>query len=147
MSSDSQPITPARFRAALSDLSVDSLHAKAAEIRNSITHLQSSNEQLREYAMEGDKDCYEAMIENEEVIERMEHRISILKEEVEGRGLRWIEDHEIPKENGVNGEEGEQEHVDMPNGTADDHTANLNEDLRRVLAERMVEDDGDGVHL
>lgn len=165
MSAESQPITPARFAAALPDLTVESLHAKAAEIRNSIAHLKSSNEQLREFAMEGDKDCYEAMVENEEVIERMEHRIEMLKAEVEGRGLRWIEEHEKPKENGA--EEGEDANMEdaedaHTNGTAGEATTAAvsttasapassgrltDEDLRRLLTDRMDDDDEEGVHL
>lgn len=169
MSADSQPITPARFAAALKDLSVESLHSKAAEIRNSMAHLKSSNEQLREFAMEGDKDCYEAMIENEEVIERMEHRVEMLKAEVEGRGLRWIEEHEKPKENGVDGEEDQDtemadaQEINATSSASTTSTATTSapstasapapsgrltdEDLRRLLAERMGEDDEGGVHL
>lgn len=165
MSAESQPITPARFAAALPDLSVESLHAKGAEIRNSIAHLKSSNEQLREFAMEGDKDCYEAMIENEEVIERMEHRIEMLKAEVEARGLRWIEEHEKPQENGAGEDEdthmedAEEAHANGTEGetttTAAPTTTNApaasgrltDEDLQRLLAERIGDDDEEGVHL
>jgi hypothetical protein len=50
MSADSVPITPARFAAALKDLPLSSLHLKLLELRNSIAHLDYSNEQLRPYA-------------------------------------------------------------------------------------------------
>jgi len=92
MSATATPIPPARFAAALRDLPLSSLHAKAAELRNSIAHLLSSNEELKPFAEAGDKDCTEAIIENEEVIRRMEERISLLRIEVEGRGMKWVEE-------------------------------------------------------
>lgn len=92
MSATATPIPPARFAAALRDLPLSSLHAKAAELRNSITHLLSSNEELKPFAEAGDKDCAEAIMENEEVIQRMEERISLLRMEVEGRGMKWVEE-------------------------------------------------------
>lgn len=39
---------------------------------------------------EGDKDCLDAISENEEVIKRMEERIELVREEVERRGARWV---------------------------------------------------------
>ncbi|KAJ4354585.1 uncharacterized protein N0V89_006322 [Didymosphaeria variabile] len=91
MSADATPITAARFAAALESLSVSSLHAKAAEIRNSINHLEKSNAELEEFVrQEEDKDLYEAILENREVIKRMEERIDLLKKEVtEVRCLPW----------------------------------------------------------
>ncbi|KAJ4295876.1 hypothetical protein N0V88_004578 [Collariella sp. IMI 366227] len=47
MSSDALPISPSRFAAALPDLPLSALHLKVLELRNSITHLDYSNEQLR----------------------------------------------------------------------------------------------------
>ncbi|XTI88786.1 hypothetical protein V2W45_519644 [Cenococcum geophilum] len=94
MSATATPIPPARFAAALRDLPLSSLHAKAAELRNSIAHLLSSNEELKPFAEAGDKDCAEAIMENEEVIRRMEERISLLRIEVEGRGMKWAEEGE-----------------------------------------------------
>ncbi|KAM7194331.1 hypothetical protein V8F33_007320 [Rhypophila sp. PSN 637] len=108
MSSESIPITPARFAEALKDLSLSSLHLKVLELRNSIAHLDYSNEQLRPYA-EGrevpvsisqdstpsqgqpDPDCVEAIKENEQVIERMQERIRLVRAEVENRGFSWSE--------------------------------------------------------
>lgn len=58
MSHDAQPINPELFARALEDLPVDSLHAKAAEIRNSIAHLKSSNEQMLPFAEEGDQGTF-----------------------------------------------------------------------------------------
>lgn len=96
MSSDALPISPSRFAAALSDLPLSSLHLKAAELRNSIAHLDYSNEQLKPFA-EGtngspDADCLDAIRENEGVIERMVERLRLLKKEVvEVRGQLWTE--------------------------------------------------------
>ncbi|KAF4534327.1 hypothetical protein DIS24_g7983 [Lasiodiplodia hormozganensis] len=93
MSADSLPITPAAFAEAIKELTLPSLHAKAAELRNSIYHLRRSNVQLQPFADEGDRDCAEAIKENEEVMARMEDRIELLKLEVEvNRGMPWVED-------------------------------------------------------
>lgn len=96
------PITPARFAAALKDLSPASLHLKVLEIRNSLAHLAHSNAQLRPFAEgtvaaiggapgEPDADCAEAIRENEAVIERMKGRIELVRAEVEERGMSWRE--------------------------------------------------------
>ncbi|KAH8881267.1 hypothetical protein GQ53DRAFT_754571 [Thozetella sp. PMI_491] len=103
MSSEAQPISPERFAAALKDLSLSSLHIKVLELRNSIAHLDYSNEQLRPFA-EGaetaadsenrgqpDPDCVDAIRENEEVISRMQERIRLVRVEVEERGFSWTE--------------------------------------------------------
>ncbi|CCC10231.1 hypothetical protein SMACR_02808 [Sordaria macrospora] len=108
-STESLPITPQAFAAALEDLPVSALHLKVLEIYNSIAHLKYSNEQLRPFA-EGieaplgsssstgesaqnqpDPDCVEAIRENEQVIVRMEERVQLVKNEVERRGLSWTE--------------------------------------------------------
>jgi len=112
MSADALPISPTRFAAAIKDLSLSSLHLKVLELRNSIAHLDYSNEQLRPFA-EGlataispsfpptssetqqreapDQDCIDAIRENELVISRMQERIRLLREEVEARGFSWAE--------------------------------------------------------
>jgi hypothetical protein len=93
----SEPITPARFAAAIQDLPLSSLALKVAELRNSIAHLDYSNEQLKPFAHpttpneEADRDCVEAIQENEVVIQRMEERIMLVKSEVERRGASWNE--------------------------------------------------------
>jgi hypothetical protein len=94
MSAEAAPITPARFRLAIHDLAISNLHAKAAELRNSLAHLASSNAQLKEFADAGDSDCADAIRENEVVMQRFQDRIQMLREEVEGRGMRWVEDTE-----------------------------------------------------
>ncbi|KAF2222877.1 hypothetical protein BDZ85DRAFT_180186, partial [Elsinoe ampelina] len=103
MSSDALPIDPAQFAHALESLPVETLHQKAAEILNSIGHLKSSNEQMMPFADEGDQDCKEAMFENLVVIGRMNERIKILREEVEKRGLRWMDAEVEEREGKVNG--------------------------------------------
>ncbi|OAA82390.1 hypothetical protein LEL_01935 [Akanthomyces lecanii RCEF 1005] len=110
-SADTTPISPARFAAALKDLSVTMLHLKVLEIRNSIAHLQYSNDQLRPFADgtataassgaaaataaaspgEPDQDCVDAIRENEQVVERMAERIALVRMEVEERGVSWDE--------------------------------------------------------
>ncbi|KAF2686464.1 hypothetical protein K458DRAFT_415825 [Lentithecium fluviatile CBS 122367] len=91
MSAESLPISSERFSKALQDLSLSSLYLKVAELRNSIAHLDKSNAELEEFVrVEQDKDCYEALVENKEVIARMEERIALIKKEVmEVRGLPW----------------------------------------------------------
>lgn len=109
MSESTLPISPARFAAALEDLPLSTLHLKAAELRNSIAHLDYSNEQLKPFAsglasttmndvatpQEPDQDCIDAIKENEIVIARMEERIDLLKTEVERRGASWREFEDI----------------------------------------------------
>ncbi|KAK5990606.1 hypothetical protein PT974_08875 [Cladobotryum mycophilum] len=109
-SADPTPISPSRFAAALKDLSVGMLHLKVLEIRNSIAHLQYSNDQLKPFAegsatalgdnndasvaVEGgepDQDCIDAIRENEQVIDRMAERLAIIRAEVEERGVSWTE--------------------------------------------------------
>ncbi|TVY16277.1 hypothetical protein LARI1_G003721, partial [Lachnellula arida] len=87
------PISPSRFASALKDLPLSTLHLKAAELRNSIAHLDYSNEQLKPFAESEppDQDCVDAIRENEVVIARMTDRIRLLRVEVEGRGSSWLE--------------------------------------------------------
>jgi len=118
MSSDALPISPARFALAIQDLPLSTLHLKAAEIRNSIAHLDYSNEELKPFAEgrnEGgngqvDLDCVEAIKENEGVIERMVERMGLLRSEVERRGQVWVEGGFDGKEEGERS--GEVEMVD-----------------------------------
>lgn len=94
MSHPNEPISPARFASALKDLSLPSLHLKVLELRNSLAHLDYSNEQLRPFAYSPDspdQDCLDAIRENEQVIERMQERIRLVRVEVEGRGFSWTE--------------------------------------------------------
>lgn len=99
MSSAAAPISAERFAEAIEDLPVGNLHMKAAEIRNSILHLEVSNEQLKSYANEGDRDCAEALQENREVIARMEERLDLIKSEVMRRGPPWPQEEEGSEKN------------------------------------------------
>ncbi|KAI1077163.1 hypothetical protein F5B20DRAFT_553370 [Whalleya microplaca] len=107
MSSETQPINPARFAEALKDLPAGSLALKVLELRNSIAHLDYSNAELKPYAegqapvldqqgssgqaIQPDQDCIDAIAENEVVISRMQERIELIRVEVESRGLSWRE--------------------------------------------------------
>lgn len=120
MSADTTPISSARFSVALKELSVEVLRLKVLEIRNSIAHLQYSNDQLKPFAegtatatgsgnsdradstttstttsattlVEPDQDCIDAIKENEQVIDRMAERIALIRIEVEERGVSWHE--------------------------------------------------------
>ncbi|PBP19742.1 hypothetical protein BUE80_DR009396 [Diplocarpon rosae] len=117
MSSEATPISAARFAEALESLPLSTLHLKAMELRNSIAHLDYSNEQLRPFASgtepsqngNPDPDCADAIRENEIVIARQTERIELLKREVERRGSSWAEfqsAEEVEKRWGeLNGEE------------------------------------------
>ena len=157
MSANATPISPARFAAALPDLPLSSIHNKAAELRNSIAHLENSNIQLQSFADEGDADCAEAVRENVEVIGRMKERIDLLKAEVERRGSSWHGGEEkVGEEEKVNGD------VDMVDDDVEVGKAVRNgnpgaeqggrigdEELARRLRERLdaEDEDEDGVHL
>jgi hypothetical protein len=91
MSAEALPISTPRFAAALSDLPISSLYAKHAELKNNIAHMETSNKQLEDYARDNDdRDCYEALLENRQVIRKFLERIELIKKEVsEVRGLPW----------------------------------------------------------
>ncbi|KAI9738706.1 MAG: hypothetical protein M1834_008211 [Cirrosporium novae-zelandiae] len=159
MSSNSLPITAARFAEAITTLPLGNLHLKAAELRNSIAHLESSNVQLKPHADDGDQDCQEAIEENMDVISRMEDRIRLLKEEVERRGFRWGEGQSKEEKIVVDGVDGDEDSA-ASSGQIESHAAVqasggghlTDEELERRLQERMqddIEDDEeeDGVHL
>lgn len=105
MSREALPITNTQFAEAIKDLPIENIYAKAYEINNSIAHLTQSNQTLQEYSdsikndtsldewtrRNGDRDCLEAIEENEVVIKRQRDRVGLLKAEVERRGARWHE--------------------------------------------------------
>lgn len=166
MSATATPIPPSQFALAIKDLPLPNLHFKAAEIRNQIAHLASSNEQLAEFKDDGD--CKEAIAENEVVMGRMRERLDLLKAEIEGRGNLWIEDgNEEGAEDGatVNG-------TGANGGTAEEAISNgdvattraadqaqsrsaqsgrlTDEELRAMLRARMEDptgEDEEGVYL
>ncbi|EPE09169.1 secondary alcohol dehydrogenase [Ophiostoma piceae UAMH 11346] len=112
MSTEALPISPGRFAEAIKDLSVSTLHLKVLEIRNEITHLDYSNEQLLPFAkgtaavlgasaspsastateeIAPDQDCIDAIQENMVVIERKMEQLKLVHAEVENRGISWSE--------------------------------------------------------
>lgn len=107
MSAESRPITAARFAAALNELPISSLYAKHAELSNNITHLESSNKQLEDFARENDdRDCYEALLENRQVMKNFNERMDLIRKEVEEvRGLPWRprDEGEVRREEGAIG--------------------------------------------
>lgn len=160
MSSEARPITAAAFASALTDLPVENLYAKAFELSNSIAHLEHSNTQLKEYSdsikndaslaedvrREGDRDCEDAIRENDVVIARQRERIGLLKAEVERRGGRWHEAGGAEEGQVANGHAEEVEEV-APTRAAGGRLTD--QELRRRMEEMMDgdEDDGDGMHL
>ena len=180
MSAESRPISPGRFAQALKDLPVSSLYAKAHELQNSVAHLRRSNEELKSYsasqaAAGGDRDCLEAVAENEVVIQRMLERVQLVRAEMERRGRRWHEAdpgeiRQLEEEVVVNGygngamvggggerDAGAETESHRSGQRADTNTTTGrhtggrldDEELARQLLERMDEgDDGeDGMHL
>ena len=98
MSAEATPITARAFAAAIEELPISTLHLKAAELRNSLAHLEYSNAQLESFARpppgssdQPDQDCIEAIDENIGVISRYRERLELLKQEAEKRGLDWDE--------------------------------------------------------
>ena len=170
MSANAEPITAARFAAALIELPLSSLFAKGAEIRNSMAHLERSNEELKNYADEGDRDCADALEENVAVIAKMDMRLELLKIEVENRGFNWNEagngepNEESTGSDAISGEVGSRDHttVDISgedqepvtrpalNGTRTPDAQQQSQgrrpgdaELRRLMAERMEQGDDD----
>lgn len=158
MSSEARPITAAAFAAALTDLPVEKLYDTAFEITNSIAHLEQSNGQLKEYSdsirndtslatdvrRDGDRDCEDAIKENDMVISRKKERIGMLKAEVERRGGRW---HEAGAQEVANGHAKEVEDRPLVTGPGGRLT---DDEPRRRIEERIGgndSDEGDGLHL
>ena len=157
MSSDATPITAERFAEAIKELPLANLHFKAAEIRNSIAHLVSSNQQLQPFADEGDSDCADAIQENLVVVQRMKERILLLKGEVEGRGSKWAEGGPRPEIVESNGHASVEEvrvasePIHGGPSTRPSGGRRGDEELAQRLREQMAEVDDneahDGVHL
>lgn len=154
MSASAVPISQDRFAETIADLPIGNLHAKAAELRNSIAHLVHSNEQLQPFADDGDRDCADAIKENHEVMARMIVRIDLLRREVENRGLPWGED-EPAFVNGKSGGQTVQDstpmeiEVSISQENHPNHPFRTDAELAQRLREQMDEDmqDDDGVHL
>jgi len=166
MTSETRPISPNSFATAIEDLPVETLYSKAVEINNSVAHLGRSNWMLQEYSdsikndqsldaetrQHGDKDCLEAIRENEVVIERQQERVRLLKAEVERRGQRWHEAE--PKERGTSNGSTDQTASagsrDVPVPRIQTSTHLTDAELRRQIRARLREgdnDDAEGMHL
>lgn len=98
MSSEAAPISPAAFAEALEALPLTALHLKAAEIRNSLAHLEYSNAQLEPFARppagsaeQPDQVCIDAIEDNLGVMTQMRERLRLLRAEAERRGVGWGE--------------------------------------------------------
>ena len=164
MSSEARPISPNSFSQAIEDLPAENLYSKAFEINNSIAHLERSNQALQEYSDSikndgtlapdvragGDKDCLDAIRDNEVVIERQQERVRLIKAEVERRGQRW---HEAEPKGPTKVTNGHVNGSGEENSTPSAPTAPVrlsDEELRRRMQERLAQDnDGEdqGMHL
>ncbi|KAK0753949.1 hypothetical protein B0T18DRAFT_424414 [Schizothecium vesticola] len=96
---DNRPHPPSKFASALTSLPLSTLQLKVLELRNSIAHLDYSNEQLQPFASPSstsadapapDPICVEAIAENRVVIARMQERLGLVRAEVEKRGVEWV---------------------------------------------------------
>ncbi|KAI9782920.1 MAG: hypothetical protein M1839_004395 [Geoglossum umbratile] len=143
----SAPITASAFSQALPALPLSTLHAKVAELRNSISHLISSNNELESYAEAGDQECKDAIEENKEVIGRMEERLKLVKAEVEMRGLRWedewgVEEGDMQGAEKVNGGKVEEETTVKLNGEGQQQGRGLSDGELELALRRRLEEDG-----
>jgi hypothetical protein len=150
MSSDSRPISPTQFAAAIKDLPISNLYAKAAELRNSMAHLVSSNEQLAEFAAT-DKDCADAIHENEVVLQRIEERILLLQFEVEvNRSLKWVEqgqDHNLNPTAQASVPEVGEAAVEIPQQATNNPTNGVEDPLGADDDDDDDDDEDHGIHL
>lgn len=113
MSRQSGPITTALFADAIKELPLSVVYTKAAELQNSISHLQRSNSELQNFVAESHeseeekREIAEYIVENEHVIASMTERIRLLRAEVQARGQLWLgtEHGTAESEHGLNGEE------------------------------------------
>ncbi|KAJ5226750.1 uncharacterized protein N7469_006756 [Penicillium citrinum] len=124
-------INPEAFVEALKELPLSSVYAKVSELRNSIAHLHRSNAEMRAFMesseTEEEKREMEGYIrENEGVFKSMEERLGMLRNEVERRGQRWIEESEDGDDAKVQGgrENGDGDEVVNLNGRRVDSTEN-----------------------
>ncbi|CAL5873505.1 uncharacterized protein PFLUO_LOCUS7785 [Penicillium psychrofluorescens] len=106
MATQSIPISPSAFAAALEELPLSALYAKVSELRNSMAHLHRSNAELRAFLAETQDPEEEKeelagyVAENEVVVASMNVRIALLKTEVERRGQVWVETEVKEREDG-----------------------------------------------
>ncbi|KAI9764010.1 MAG: hypothetical protein M1840_008958 [Geoglossum simile] len=141
----SAPITASAFAQALPLLPLSALHSKVAELRNSISHLISSNNELKPFAEAGDQECIDAIEENREVIGRMEERLELVKAEVERRGLRWEEEWGVEEANTQevgegSGEEAERAQLNGEGQQQQGRRGLSDEELELALRQRLGEE-------
>lgn len=162
MSGESLPITAAVFADAIKELPLSAIYAKVSELRNSISHLRRSNDELRSFittSCESDDDKRELesyIVENETVITSMEERTMLLKTEVENRGQLWIE---VENSTDASTDGGGQGPPPTINGTAGDsatsgaagadthHDTTTRGTSANDSSGNTNEGDGDGVYL
>ena len=146
MSAATMPIALSRFAQAIQELPVGNLYLKAAEIRNSVLHLESSNVQLQSYADDGDDVCAEAIHENRKTIANMEKRICLLKDEVRRRGLVWPDEDRArphPVDDAVGNVTGSASRL----GYTSMETVSEDQVLPATLCNVHQTDSEDGLHL
>ncbi|THC98209.1 hypothetical protein EYZ11_002291 [Aspergillus tanneri] len=131
MSAESIPIQPSAFAEAIQELPLSALYAKVLELRNSISHLRRSNDELNRFVLEScdsedeKRELQSYIVENEDVMQSMTERIVLLKAEIVGRGQQWIEVEENrtdakedsssqPAPSGANGTNEEERTVTTP---------------------------------
>lgn len=90
-------INPEAFIEALKELPLSSIYGKVSELRNSIAHLHRSNAEMTAFMenCETDEEKREMegyIRENEGVFKSMGERLGMLKDEIERRGQKWIEE-------------------------------------------------------
>ena len=142
MSAESRPITTARFAAALAELPISALYAKHAELSNSITHLESSNKQLEDFARENDdRDCYEALLENRQVMKNFNERMDLIS-------LPWRPRDEVEtrKEEGAIGLNGAAPTQNGTNQSTASESQTRSEQTNGTPAQ-TTEDEEEGVYL
>lgn len=158
MSVETLPITPVAFAEAIKELSLPVLYAKVAELRNSVAHLQRSNQELRLFITEScesdaEKQELEGYIaENEGVKGSMNERIRLCKAEVEGRGNAWIElDPEANEATTTRREENQEREQDRPaapgstaGAAVNGASSTTNEPTEESGTEESRSRDGDG---
>lgn len=160
MSASAQPISAARFAAALPELPLSTLHTTASQIRVSLAHLESSNAELAPHAKDGDDVCAEAIAENEIVMGRMRERLALLRAEVEGRGMPWVEEavegprvngesHGLQEDGGSEGRDGEGAEGGRGGvaGLSDAELARRMQERLEELGQAEDEGESNGVHL
>lgn len=92
----SEPIDPGTFQRAIAELADDNLVLLKEQLTNLLSKLSDTNKELEaeiDGATPEDAQLYtDTIAENKEVIERQKHRMEILVEELQARGLEKREE-------------------------------------------------------